>query len=97
MSFTDFSRIVTSAPSIFGHISANASLYAVIKVSYAVVRPLSRDEIWSSKIINAVRMLAKNVFVFAGLFVAVVTEDVLGWGVVVVAIATLVSQSALLK
>ena len=62
-----------------------------------VVRPLSRDEIWSSKMTNAVRILAKNVFVFAGLFAAVVTEDVLGWGVVVIAITTPVSQSALLK
>ena len=62
-----------------------------------VDRPLSRDEIWLSKMINAVRMLAKNVFAFAGLFAAVVTEDVLGWGVVVIAITTPVLQSVLLK
>ena len=80
VSFTECSKIVTSAPSIFGHISANASLYAVIKVSYAVVCPLSRDEIWSSKMTNAVRILAKNVFVFAGLFAAVVDWGCTGLG-----------------
>ena len=75
MSFTEFSKTVTSVPWIFGHISANASLYAVIKVLYAVAHSSPKDEIWSSKMDNAVHKLAKNVFVCTGLFMAVVTED----------------------
>ena len=38
VSFTELSKTVTSAAWIFGRISVNASLYPVIKVSYAVER-----------------------------------------------------------
>ena len=61
-----------------------------------VVHPSSKDEIWSSKMINAARNLAKNVFIFAGHLAAVVTGvDVRAWGVVVVAIVyTTVAECA---
>ena len=97
MSFTEFSKIVTSAPWIFSHISVNASLYAVIKVSYAVARSSPKDEIWSSKMDNALRNLAKNVFVFAGLFAAVMTEDVLGFCFVAIVHATVAEYATEIK
>ena len=97
MSFTEFSKTVTSAPWIFGHISANASLYAVIKVLYAVAHSSPKDEIWLLKMDNAVRNLAKNVSVFAGLFAAVVTEDVLGFCIVAIVHATVAEYASEIK
>ena len=84
VSFIELSKTVMSAAWIFGQISANASLYPVIKVSYAVERSSPREDIWSSKTDNAVRNLAKNIVVCTGLFAAVVTEDVLGFCVVAI-------------
>ena len=88
VSFIELSKTVTSAAWIFGHISANASLYAVIKVSYVVEHSSPREDIWSSKMDNAVRNFAKNIIVCVGLFAAVVTEDILGFCVVAIVHAT---------
>ena len=76
VSFTELSKTVTSAAWIFSQISVNASLYPVIKVSYAAVRSSPREDIWSSKMDNDVFNLVRNIVVCAGLFAAVVTEDV---------------------
>ena len=79
VSFTELSKTVTSAAWIFSQISANASLYPVIKVLYVVEHSSPREDIWSLKMDNAVRNLANNIVVCVSLFAAVVTEDVLGF------------------
>ena len=90
VSFIELSKTEMSAAWIFGQISVNASLYPVIKFSYVVGRSSPREDIWSSKMDNVVRTLAKNIVVCVGLFAAVVTEDVLGFCVVAI-IHTVVS------
>ena len=84
-SFTECSKIVISASSIFGHISVKAFWYVVMKVLYAVARAWFKGVSWSSKMVNAVRNISRKVCVFAGCLAAVMIEvDVLAWGAVVV-------------
>ena len=64
VSFTELSKTVTSAA------------WIVIRVSYAVVHSSPREDIWSSKMDNDVFNLVRNIVVCAGLFAAVVTENV---------------------